>query len=51
MELIRSELTGVFPAYRTDEEFMDAFGASHQYIRRIKCTYREHSPEYEDYAQ
>ena len=51
MEWIRGELTGDFPAYHTDEEFMDAFGASHQYIRRIKCRYRENSPDYEDYVK
>jgi len=51
MELIRSELTGSLPAYQTDDEFLDAFGVSHEYLRRVKRRYEDNSPNYEDYAK
>jgi len=51
MELIRSALTGISPSYRTDEEFLDAFGVSHDYLRIAKRRYEAKSPKYEDYVK
>jgi hypothetical protein len=50
MELIKGELTGIFPSYKSDEEFQDAFGLSHDYVRCKKKSFRQHSPLYENYT-
>lgn len=40
LESIRAELSGITRTYRTDEAFLDDFGMSKQYLRRLKVNLR-----------
>jgi len=41
IENVKSCLSGEFIAFKSDEELLDFFGLSHEYLRRAKCKFRE----------
>lgn len=41
VDLVEAQLSGITPTYRSDEEFMDSYGLSKEFIRRIKAKLRK----------